>query len=223
MSSLEGDFMILSHFINNSTPVYGNREMINITTDSSIAEGGSCNSLNLNFKNHVGTHIDLPKHFDNDGKTLSDYEDEDWVFKKCQLINVSLEKNELLRISHLENLIDRDTELLLIKTGFESYRGQTEYWNNNPGIHPEVGTYLRNEYPALNTMGFDLISITAYQFRDLGKEAHKSLLSSTLSGEPLRVIEDMKLSIIDHSPSEVIVAPLMIESSDGVPVTVVAK
>ena len=50
----------LSYNISEDTPLYGNSKGIIISADKQIKEGDSCNTLNLQFSNHTGTHIDFP-------------------------------------------------------------------------------------------------------------------------------------------------------------------
>jgi len=42
----------------------------------------TANTLDISICNHAGTHIDVPKHFFNSGKSLSDYPASFWFFQK---------------------------------------------------------------------------------------------------------------------------------------------
>ena len=56
--------ILLSHILNSDTPSYGNRDRFIIEEPSQISEGASANSSKWTFStNHLGTHIDMPKHF----------------------------------------------------------------------------------------------------------------------------------------------------------------
>ena len=62
-------YKLLSHIIDNSTPSYGNRDKVVIKTNSSIINGESANTSKCTFSNnHMGTHIDNPYHFCENGK-----------------------------------------------------------------------------------------------------------------------------------------------------------
>lgn len=214
----------LSHMLNNQTPAYGNSQTdLVIKVNSSIEEGANNNSLRIEMSNHVGTHIDLPAHFDKNGKRLNDYSDSDWVFNKVQLIDIPKKECEFFSFSELESVIDEKTEVLLLRTGFEKLRQTDSYWKSNPGFLEEVGFNLRKSFPTLKVLGFDFISITSYSDRPLGRKAHRSFLSSEFEGEALRVIEDMKLAHLEKAPSKITIAPLMIDNADGVQVTVIAE
>jgi kynurenine formamidase len=66
----------------------------------------------------------------------------------------------------------------------------------------------------------DLISVSSYCNRLEGRKAHYAFLNPE-EGEPILLIEDMKLDI-DGPIDKVIVAPLLIDKADGSPCTVIA-
>ena len=43
------------------------------------------------MSNHLGTHVDAPSHFVDQGKTLTDYEAKDWVFSHPFLVHCDIE------------------------------------------------------------------------------------------------------------------------------------
>ena len=129
-----------------------------------------------------------------------------------------------------------NTDLILVKTGFEKYRDDASstpndsvYIFHNPGWLPEAGIWLR-ENRSIRAIGFDFISLTSYHNRPLGRQAHRAFLSAQPDGmdhdwnyDPIMIIEDMKLSELTETPELVIAAPLLFESADGSPATVLAK
>lgn len=213
----------LSHLLSNSTPAYGGSKTdIKISTQSCIEHGDGSNSLRLELKNHMGTHIDLPRHFVPDGKVLNDYPASFWIFKKIQLLELPCEKGHIITIKDLEGKINSGIDCLLIRSGFEKLRSEEVYWKENPGFDKDIGHYLRKNYPAIKVIGFDFISLTSYTNRPLGREAHRGFLGQFENYEPILIMEDMKLSELTKNPIELIIAPLMVDQADGCPVTVLA-
>jgi kynurenine formamidase len=208
----------LSYFINNDTPQYGGAKAIDIQQGSSMSRGDSANSTLIQFPNHVGTHIDFPRHFGDHGKTLNDYEAGFWEFNKPCLIDYNAAEEEVIDQGVEIESIPADTDLLLIRTGFEQFRGQEKYWNNNPGLAPQLAEKLRNRCPELKAVGFDFISLSSYQHRPLGRESHKEFLLR----QDILIIEDMALSHIRGKIKRVTALPLMIDQVDGGPITVIA-
>ena len=213
---------LLSYNISENTPLYGNGKGISITSDKEISKGDSCNTLNIAFPNHTGTHIDLPCHFDQNGISLSDYPPNFWEFNQVELVDLSnkIKECELISSDKFLKITNPKIDLLLIKTGFWKYRGTDKYTLTPPGISSELAGYLRGKFPKLRCIGLDIISISSYSHRDEGRKAHHAFLNPA-EGEPILLIEDMKLDVFNLI-SKVIVAPLRIEKADGTPCTVMA-
>ena len=79
----EGMKIFLSHALDQSTPSYGNRDKFTITVNSKIIDNQGSNTSCWNFtNNHIGTHIDTPFHFFQNGKQILDYNAQEFFFKK---------------------------------------------------------------------------------------------------------------------------------------------
>jgi len=213
------NFSYLSYFINNSTPQYGGDDAITISQRSAITKGDSSNSKFISMPNHVGTHIDFPKHFSVDGKTINDYPADFWVFNYPFVIDYQAKEEEIIEFEKEINTIPANTDILLINTGFQKYRGKEKYWKFNPGLSPNLAAKLKKNCPKLKVVGFDFISLSSYQNRMLGREAHKKFLVE----HDILVIEDMDFSGLKGNISQLIALPILIDQADGGPITVIAK
>ena len=210
-----GDTIFLSHYLNLNTPLYGGKEnQIEIKEISSITNGDTANSKKLKFPNHVGTHIDFPFHFDNNGKKIHDYKPNFWIFKNIGFINGQVKNIE----SQFES-IDKNIDFLLIKTGFGKYRDQKKYWQSQPVFPSYLASKIKNHFPKIRAIGFDMISLTSQLDKQEGKKAHIEFLVKN----DILVIEDMNLENLNSTPFELIVSPLLIEDIDGSPCTIIAK
>ena len=212
----------LSYFISEKTPLYGNGTGIKFTPDKKMSKDDSCNTMNLSFPNHSGTHIDFPYHFSLDGKTLNDYPASYWQFDHIDLIDLSgkVDDCQIIGTEIFFSLENSDTDLLLIKTGYGAWRGTDRYTLTPPGLSADLAPFLRRKFPKLRCIGMDLISVSSYSNREEGREAHHSFLKP-IEGDPILLIEDMKLDT--NGPfNKVIVAPLLIDNADGAPCTVLA-
>ncbi len=215
------DFHFLSHEINRDTPQYGGADNIEIASDSRISNGDTANTMYLKLSNHVGTHIDFPNHFSDSGKTLSDYEAGFWKFDTVEVLEIEAVNDEIITFSEKIDSLSEDTDFLILKTGFERYRGQEAYWKHNPGIEPKMASLLKKRCPKLRVFGFDFISLTPQQNKPVGRQAHKDFL---LENEIL-IVEDMHLSLLSVGTQveELICLPLALEKSDGAQVSIIAK
>jgi kynurenine formamidase len=216
----------LSHTISQSTPGYGNRDRVFIRDNSSILKGDTANSTCWVFSNnHIGTHIDSPFHFCQDGKKTFEIPLEEYFYKKVATVDIPCSEAKLIDVGDFEKMssIDENVELLLIRTGFENYRNADKYWNDNPGLAPELADYFRAKYPNLRCVGFDFISLTSWKFRAEGRESHKQFLCPADNKSSILVIEDMALAAITGHIDWIIVAPLFVEDGNGGAVTVLGK
>jgi len=216
----------LTHIISQSTPSYGNRDRVFIRDNSSIMKGETANSSCWVFSNnHIGTHIDSPRHFSATGKKIQEFDINDFFYDIVQLVDIGCQMGILIGIDEFEQIgkgIDPAVELLLIRTGYEQYRQADKYWNDSPGLAAELADYFRERYPDLRCVGFDFISLTSWNFRPEGRISHKAFLCPENDARPILVIEDMALGHIKNNIRSVVVAPLFVEDGNGGAVTVFA-
>jgi kynurenine formamidase len=204
----------LSYYLEEDTPCYGGAQgTITFKKSRSISQGDTSNNLHLTFPNHVGTHIDFPYHFNDEGKKLEDYKPDFWLFNHIGFLSCSIGE-----VPERLDQIPEDIELLILKTGFGDYRGETIYWAKQPVIPAHFAQLFRNKFPLLRVFGFDLLSLTSQLNKAEGKQAHLSFLCEN----DILVLEDMNLKHIDIAPDKVIISPLLIKHADGAPCTVIA-
>jgi arylformamidase len=217
--------ILLSYPLSIQTPIYGNGEEVQIQFDSQIARGDSCNTLNIGFSNHAGTHLDCPFHFDETGTKLTNYPEEFWMCQNIQILRADLAEKELCHLSHLEKAYKQaevkkpEAEMVLLITQWYQRRDETCYWQTPPGFVPETAHWLRERFPRIRFFGFDLISLSSYAHREIGKKAHKSFLCDE---SPVLIIEDMDLSPLEKisEVNNVLVSPLFVHDADGAPCTI---
>ncbi len=217
------NYHYLSYPLAGNTPVYGGAEGIRVERIGRILRRGNTNLYKITMRNHCGTHIDAPNHFFRNGKKICDYSAKEWVFERPLTIKVSLKPAQILKRGSWKKMIPPDTDILLFKSGWHRFRQERKYCLNNPGVHPEVGLYLKRTFPKLRAVGIDWISISSYQHRALGREAHRAFLSSEGKGHPILIIEDMDLSGSLKGLKEITVLPLRVKDIDSSPCTVLGK
>lgn len=211
----------LSHPLSPETPAYGGGEGMCIELLTRIAAGDTANTSRLILPNHLGTHVDVPRHFFNSGPSLTDYPPEFWLFENPLLLDVPGDDGYLISPNDVAHSMTAETDLLLLRTGYEQYRGETRYWHHNPGLAPELGTWLRTCSPSVRMIGMDVISVTSRHHRTEGRAAHRVLLDPNGPGLPVLPVEDMALSHVEGPLARVIIAPLRVREMDGGPCTVI--
>ncbi len=213
----------LSHVLDQATPVYGNNPGLQLSQKKSLACGDSCNQMEITYLPlHLGTHVDAPLHFVPQGTTIDEISINDWIFTQVYVFFIETPPAaHIIKPQELPiNNVNHEAEILLIKSGFETYREQAIFWQKNPGLAPELANYLLEHFPKLRAVGMDFISVTSYPHKLIGKQAHQAFLSNGIL-----LIEDMHLAEISPEThfNSVIVAPLRIKGTDGTPCTIIAE
>jgi len=225
----KSSWIFLSYCLKPDLTGYGNRDKINIVKIRSQLKGDSSNESMLTTPAHFGTHIDYPFHFDLEGKTGDRYTAEDLFFNQVTVIDISnlrvrnfiVTKEQLFNKIKENGKININSDLLLLKTGFSKKRNKKEYWEKNWGIGLGVADILKITFPKLKALGMDLISISSFQNREIGRKAHQEFLVQN----NMLLIEDMDLSKLNSNVKikKIIVAPLRFIESDASPATILAE
>ena len=216
-------YIYLSHPLTQETPLYGTeKSLFNVQQVKSLLKGDSCNKFIFTLGSHYGTHIDFPNHFFDVPQKIVDYPADFWIFNSPYVLHLEVLPNQILRRSDFPKL-PKPCDILLLKTQFQSHRGSSVYSNNNPGIHAEVGQWLRQEYPSLRAIGFDFISLSSYQNPEVGRQAHKSFLDPNGDHRSILIIEDMDLSCDLSQLKQLWISPLRMDDIDSAPCTILGR
>lgn len=208
---LNNKYVFLSHIIENSTPIYGNKNIVE------IADG------QLLLSAHTGTHIDFPGHFFEGAPLVNSFDAGFFVFVKPLIVEIKpkdkIIKDEL--ICALTGIEDSGFDILLVKICGDISRNSSEYVLSGYGFAPELAYFLKDMFASLRVFGFDAISISSFSNRTIGREAHKAFL---FPQNPILLLEDMDLSqLCDRKLKSIFVLPLRVDGFDGAPCTVVGE
>lgn len=217
-------FVFLSHVLTKDTPAYGGKTTVKIESENRITEGKGSNTQRWEIQNHIGTHVDAPRHFFDEGNSVDEYPTEFWLCSNTTLVDVPLEKPVWIRPEDIEGKADYSAECLLIRTGWQRHRGDEVYFLDNPGLSADLARWLRKTFVNLKFVGMDFISVSMFQDRENGRLAHREFLDGFGKGRPVLPIEDMDLRRLPENAriTSLVVAPLRVKGADGSPVTVLA-
>lgn len=172
--------------------------------------------------NHNGTHIDLPRHYLAEGRCLVDYDLAEFIFERPGLIQVEARPGQAISAGMLKvfeaKILGHD--LLLLRTGFGSYRSSVTY-TDNPYLTLDAAEFLRS-LAGIGALGIDFLSVANARFRELGDEVHRLLLRDPPDKKPILIVEDLDLSsvIVIERLRKVFIVPLFVDGVDGMPCTV---
>jgi len=192
---------------------------------SRIPEGKMSNVSKLEIGLHSGTHIDVPRHFKEEGLAVDDFEITDLVFDSPLLISIKKNPGEEIAVEDLlpyECRI-RKSDFLMIRTGFSRYRDSNHeiYAFQYPGLSPCAARYIMDNF-TLRGVAVDLLSIeNILKARGRGFIVHKIFLCEK---EKFIIVEDVNLEpLLNKEIMRVFVIPLMIREAEASPATVFAE
>lgn len=206
--------MDLTHTISGDMPVYPGTEKPILKVGCSIDADGFAEK-EITFYSHIGTHIDAPAHLLKGSKTL-DQLPIDKYFGEALLLDCEIIKKDNIELEDLllyeENI--KKADFLILKTGWDCYWGDEQYFLNFPVLSEDAAKWLVKQN--LKGIGIDAISIDSVDSPDL--PVHQIILKSNMI-----IIENLtKLNEIPKTKFNFSCFPLKIEDADGSPVRAVA-
>jgi len=218
-------YINLTHELNKKTPTYGNRNIFLIQEVKKSDSKQKSAGCKIQFHNHTGTHIDFPSHFIKNGKNLSSYKKNFFLFKKILLTKINIpEKSYLIDNNDFKKIKikNKNIDFILIKTNYGKLRtkNRNKFIFDGPGIKSEVALYLKKKFPNLKCIGFDFISLSSFRHSMEGKKSHIEFLKKNIL-----IIEDMNLEKVKENMSikELFCIPLPVKGIDGSPCNIIAK
>jgi arylformamidase len=196
-----------------------------VISRSRMAEGGRNNSSYIEMFAHTGTHLDMPWHFNPNGKQILDFPVDSFIFSPVAWLEIPKQPWESILKADLvphEEQIAR-VEALLIYTGFSAIRSTNPdvFIRGIPGFDLEAAQYLSG-FDSLRCIGLDMISVENLERnRPLNYPVHHALLDRKA---PIFLLEDANLSVVaGQTISRLFALPLRIAGLEASPVTAVAE
>ena len=177
-----------------------------------IAKGDACNVSEFSATAHIGTHLDAPCHFLENGAGIESFPISAGV-GPARVIGIH--DRELIRVSELEPHQLAEGERILFKT-----RNSEECWTTSQFqerfvyIPHETAAYLAER--RVQTVGVDYLSVGG--FDSDGPETHRTLLKAGIW-----IIEGLNLKDVEPGDYELICLPLRMVGSDGAPARAVLR
>ncbi|WP_216829742.1 arylformamidase [Alkalihalobacterium elongatum] len=170
---------------------------------------GSVNIGKIKTSVHIGTHIDAPFHFRNDGVKVLDL-DVNVYIGPCRIIDVT---EHTIIDEHVLGQYDLDSVTrLLLKTAVP----------NNPMSFPKEIPYLTSgsasymKEKGIILVGVDVPSVDPLDSKEL--EGHHALHENGI-----HILENVMLDQVEPGDYELIALPLPLKEADGSPVRAVIR
>lgn len=222
-------FIHLSHIIDPEDGAFPGEPTAKVHEDSVHSDTQPFNSYMIDLPNHCGTHMDGPRHFNSHGTNFSELGIEKFAFMGDEIVVIDLpemnKEGAIVNKAAVEPFADqiKGKRLLIIRTGFEEHKkGNPDlYENRGPALHPDLCEWLNKDFPELDSIGMDWLSVASPLY-DFGPEAHHWLLGN-YTGHTITAIEDMSLKELGDKKIKVLtMGPLRIKDVDSAPVNIMA-
>ena len=177
-----------------SAPVYEGDPVTDFQWVMRIDCGDEYNLSKIKFCNHSGTHIDTPNHFDDRGKTITDYPEERF-YGECSVVTVK----GVLTGEDMERILPRCRKKVL-------FRGEEK------GILSLSAVFVLSDY-GVELVGTEGVSI--------GYEEQEQRVHRELAYRDILVIENLDLANIKDGSYTLAAFPLKIEGAEAAPVRAV--
>lgn len=202
----------LSHTLNSSMSTYTKDEKFEAYDIASIEKDGYNEKL-LRLCTHAGTHIDAPSHMINKGKTIDEFNINDFIGIAI-IIDVShLKKIDIMDLIKYKEKIN-NCDFVILKTGWDKYWGNGNYLKEFPTLTEEAARWICSFN--IRGIGTDTISIDAFDSIDF--EVHNTILSRGRV-----IIENLtNLNEIREEEFTLVATPLKIENGDASPIRAIA-
>ena len=192
--------------IKNGMLVWPGDEAAQIGWESRIADGAISNVSSIQIGAHVGTHIDMPLHFIEGGKTMDDLDLSKMIGKA---IVVEVPHGRKVDAEFLDALNLNDVSRILFKTSNSSFwdASPTEFVEEYTGVEPSAAEWLVAH--GCQLVGIDYLSIAPY---DDSETTHKILLLNDVV-----ILETLDLREVEPGDAELICLPLKLEGREAAP------
>ena len=198
----------VSLMISPGLPVWPGDPAIVLEQVESMDSGANANVSRLDVGVHVGTHVDAPHHFMNDGRTVEQFS-LDVLTGTCYVTQLS-DGIEAITAEALDGMpLPAGTTRILFGTSNSRFwsRGEKKFQEDFVAV-TEDGAQWLVDY-GIQLVGVDYLSVAPY--RD-SVPTHRTLL-----GAGIVVVEGLDLSAVPRGFYELYCLPLKLLGSDGAP------
>lgn len=173
---------------------------------ATIEQSGSVNVGKVVTSTHIGTHVDAPFHYDNNGIKISELP-LDCYLTTAQVVDVR-GKSEITRSNLLE--VDDTVTAILLKT--DSWGDRSKFPETWPLFDPSIAEWM--EEHSVKLLGVDVPSVDTEHSKDLP-------MHMAMNRHGRFILEGIVLDDVPAGVYQLAALPLKIKGADGSPVRAV--
>ena len=180
-----------------------------------LASGDSSNVSRLEIGTHSGTHVDAPRHFLDQGRTVDELPLHELI-GPCLVVEpgVAPGRTPITEAVLERALAGRRPERLLLKTPNSRLWRTSDFTPDFAYLDPEAAQWAVSA--GVRVVGIDYLSVE--EFKRSGAPTHHILLDAGVV-----IIEGLNLADVEPGEYELICLPLRIAGSDGAPARVILR
>jgi arylformamidase len=182
-------------------------------TFKSQEQGDASNVIQISFGSHTGSHIDAPKHFISNGRSVDQLPLE-VLIGNCRVFQLDNENGRTITAADLERLNFTSIDRVLFKTANSKLWEQPSFNKEFIAFDETSARFLIRQ--RLRLVGIDYLSVDKYGSREA--PVHHLLL-----GSGIVVVEGLDLRAVPPGDYQLFCLPLRIKNGDGAPARVILK
>jgi arylformamidase len=198
----------ISLTISPNMPIWPGDPLIELELIDSIDNGAQANVSRLSASVHIGTHIDAPHHFMNDGRTIEQLSLE-VLTGRCYVVQLP-DGVEAITAEAVEGMsLPKDVKRVLFGTSNSRFwsRGETEFQEDFVAVTEDGAQWLVDH--GLQLVGVDYLSVAPYGD---SVPTHRILLQAGVI-----VVEGLDLSAVPRGFYDLYCLPLKLLGAEGAP------
>ena len=200
-------YIDLTHTITNNMPSHPLDITVQLKSTATYQEHGVANE-SLYGGVHMGTHIDAPGHFIDNGKKITEFPLTTFI---GEAICIDAHNQKIITPSLLEHIQLKKDVIVILYTGWDTCFYESNYFDEHPVISKECAQYLIDA--GVKMVGVDFPSVDTAPYA-----IHTLLLSNDIL-----IIENLtNLSLLANKTFNLIALPLKIDTN-GAPTRVIAE
>lgn len=189
------------------SPVYPGDQPFSRTVTSSMEDGASSNNSVIKMGVHCGTHIDAPRHFMSEGRTIEALSP-DLFIGKCKVLDLTFVES-IIDVSVLQSVDLGGCTRLLLKTSNAHLLQQGRFCTDYVALSKCGAQYLVEK--GVKLIGIDYYSIAPFTEPE---GVHRLILAN----DDMAILEAVDLSTVTPGEYELLCLPLLIPGADAAPV-----
>lgn len=193
-----------------SLPIFPGDPPVRIDPVSRIAKGDPANVSRLTMSSHCGSHIDVPRHYNDHGISVDHLP---LTLLIGNALVADLRGVREIGGKALARLPLAGVERLLLRTGNSLLWNREGFYEDYAHLTREGAEYLLQAKVRL--VGIDYLSIERF---DGNGEVHRLLL-----GNGTVILEGLNLDGVEEGDYELVCLPLKIKGGDGAPVRAILR